>query len=72
MQWLTIRDAQAYSYCETLRSGSKHFHAELWPNNATRLSRIDWSFVGEESVCVGRRRRAAAGFEAQTEEYIAG
>jgi hypothetical protein len=42
MQWLTIRDAQAYSYCETLRSGSEQFHAELWPNNATRLSRIDW------------------------------
>jgi hypothetical protein len=26
----------------TLRSGSEQFHAELWPNNATRLSRIDW------------------------------
>ena len=60
MQWLTIRDAQAYSYCERLRSGSKHFHAELWPNNATRLSRIDW-LLSAKRACVwvtsgGRRR----------------
>ena len=51
MQWLTIRDAQAYSYCETRRSGSKHFHAELWPNNATRLTRIDW-LLSAKRACV--------------------
>ena len=51
MQWLTIRDAQAYSYCEALRSGCRHFHAELWPNNATRLSRIDWLWSAKRA-CV--------------------
>ena len=30
------------SYCGSPRSGYEQFRAELLPNNATRLSRIDW------------------------------
>ncbi len=40
--------------------GSEQFHGELWPNNATRLSRIDWLWSAKRAsvwVTGGGRRR---------------
>ena len=40
--------------------GSEQFHGELWPNNATRLSRIDWLWSAKRAsvwVTGGDRRR---------------
>jgi hypothetical protein len=36
-------------YCGSLRSGSEQFQAELWPNNATRSSRIDWLWFAKRA-----------------------
>src|ERR1700730_17093338 len=42
--------------------GSEQFHGELWPNNATRLSRIDWLWsakrasVGHGGTAAGSNR----------------
>src|ERR1700756_3138254 len=40
--------------------GSEQFHGELWPNNAMRLSRIDWLWSAKRAsvwVTGGGRRR---------------
>ena len=44
---------------DALSSIKTNFHAELWPNNATRLSQNRLALAGKESVSVGHRRRAA-------------
>ena len=44
--------------------GSEQFHGELWPNNATRLSRIDWLWSAKRAsvwVTSGGRRRVKQG-----------